>query len=64
MFIIVSGYRDTLANKDLSIEMRMKRTLMTSGLAIKEKTTHAKKRECDGGRLGLWCLTSLSTIFQ
>jgi hypothetical protein len=34
MFIIVSGYTETLANKDLSIEMRMKRTLMTSGLAI------------------------------
>jgi hypothetical protein len=34
MFIIVSGYTDTLAKKDLSIEERMKRTLMTSGLAI------------------------------
>jgi hypothetical protein len=34
MFIIVSGHTETLVNKDLSIEMRMKRTLMTSGLAI------------------------------
>ena len=34
MFIIVSGHTETLAKKDLSIEERMKKTLMTSGLAI------------------------------
>ncbi|XP_063432182.1 patched domain-containing protein 3-like [Mytilus trossulus] len=34
MFIIMSGYADTMDKEKMSIDERMKRTLMTSGLAI------------------------------
>lgn len=34
MFIIMSGYAETMDKDKMTIDERMKRTLMTSGLAI------------------------------